>query len=123
MGAIQMNRCLQITSTAAAELCRQSVFAGTPGIMHLDLVEDSPAQGWLHIRVRPGHFSGTPVGRADGVTLYAPEQQLSVLWGLTLNYYGDLSGGGFLISSPPGTERCGCGAGFRHAEKALSGNS
>ena len=119
MGAIQMKRCLQITSAAAAELCRQSVFAGTPGTMHLDLVEDTCAQGWLHIRVRPGHFSGRPVGRADGVTLFAPERQLSALSGLTLNYYGDLSGGGFLISSPPGTERCGCGAGFRYSGKSI----
>lgn len=106
-------RSLAITPPAAAELGRQASFAGTAGLMHLDLVDDSAGEGWMHVRLRPGDFSGVPVARADGVTLYAPADQLDVLSGLTLNYYGDLSGGGFLISSPEGTELCACGAGFR----------
>ena len=105
--------CLSITSTAAAELGRQAAFAGTSGLMHLDLVKDSCGEGWLHIRLRPGQLTGVPVARTDGVTLYAPADQVAFLQGLSLNYYGDLSGGGFLISSPDGYESCACGAGFR----------
>ena len=106
--------CLTITPRAAAELGRQAAFAGTPGRMHLDLMEDiSCREGWLHIRLRPGDLKGVPVARTDGVTLFAPFDQLALLNGLSLNYYGDLSGGGFLITSPEGAESCVCGAGFR----------
>ena len=108
---------LCITPTAAAELGRQAAFTGTAGLMHLDLVEDICDEGWLHVRLRPGHCSGIPVARADGITLYAPENQLSLIAGLILNYHGDLSGGGFLISSPYGAESCACGGGFRLATK------
>lgn len=104
---------LIITSTAAAELGRQAAFAGTPGVMYLDLLEDTCKEGWLHIRLQPGQHNGVPVARADGVTLYAPLDQLGLLKGLRLNYYGDLSGGGFLITSPEHAECCACGAGFR----------
>ena len=102
-----------ITSIAAAELSRQAAFAGTPGMMHLDLLKDSFNEGWLYIRLLPGKQNGVPIARADGVTLYAPEDQLDLLMGLKLNYYGDLSGGGFLISSPEGAESSACGTGFK----------
>ena len=105
---------LSITSTAAAELARQAAFSGTPGEMFLDLLEDSCGEGWLHIRLQAGQNNGLPIGRADGVTVFAPVDQFDYLKGLKLNYYGDLSGGGFLISSPEGTESCACGAGFRY---------
>ena len=108
---------LGITPTAAAELVRQSAFAGTPGLMHLELIEDTCGEGWLHVRLQPGQCSGEPVARADGITLYAPADQLSLISGLSLNYHGDLSGGGFLISSPYGAESCACGGGFRFAKK------
>ena len=62
---------------------------------------------------KPGELSGVPIARTDGVTLYAPIDQIALLSGLSLNYYGDLSGGGFLISTPQGAEGCACGAGFR----------
>ena len=104
---------MSITPTAAAELGRQAAFAGTPGAMYLDLLEDTCREGWFHIRLQPGELNGVPVARADGVTLYAPAEQLDLLKGLKLNYYGDLSGGGFLISTPEGAEGCGCGAGFK----------
>ena len=110
---MQKGLSLSITPTAAAELGRQAAFAGTPGVMHLDFLEDSCLEGWLHIRLQPGQHNGVPVARADGVTLYAPEEQLALLKGSRLNYYGDLSGGGFLISPPDGSECCACGAGFR----------
>ena len=110
---MQKGSSLIITPTAAAELGRQASFAGTPGVMHLDLVEDTCGDGWLHIRLRPGGFIGVPVARIDGVTLFAPSEQVDLLKGLNLNYYGDLSGGGFLISSPEGSQGCTCGAGFR----------
>ena len=110
---MQKGMSLTITSIAAAELGRQASFAGSPGVMHLDLLEDTCREGWFHIRLQPGQLNGLPVARTDGVTLYAPAEQLDLLKGLKLNYYGDLSGGGFLISPPEGSECCVCGAGFR----------
>ncbi len=107
---------LSITPAAAAELGRQAAFAGTPGVMHLDLLGDTCDQGWLHIRLRPGECAGVPIARTDGVTLFAPSEQLPLLRGLILNYYGNLSGGGFLISFPENSEPCSCGAGFRFLE-------
>ena len=110
---MQKGRSLSITPLAAAELVRQASFAGTPGLMHLDLIEDISGDGWLHIRLKAGQLNGIPVARTDGITLFAPAHQASVLSGLCLNYYGDLSGGGFLISNPDGAEGCSCGGGFR----------
>ena len=104
---------LVLTVKAAAELVRQAALAGTKGEMHIDLLEDSCGEGWLHIRLQPGDQNGIAIARADGITLYAPSDQLSLLQGLQLNYYGDLSGGGFLISPPEGAQLCSCGAGFR----------
>ena len=80
------------------------------GLMHLDLVEGS-CERWA-IRLRPGHLAGTPVARADGITLYAPAAQLNLLQGLSLDYRGDLSGGGFLIRGGEGVTCCACGAAF-----------
>ena len=79
---------LTISKTATAELIRQSAFGGTPGEMHIDLLP-------------------------DGVTVFAPSEQISLLLGLKLDYYGDLSGGGFLISTPKGAEASPCGSGFK----------
>ncbi len=110
---MQRGLSLQIEPAAAAELGRQASFAGTPGLMHVDLVEDHSGEGWLHIRILPGCHNGTPIARTDGITLYAPMDQISLLQGLTLNYVGDLSGGGFLISAPIGKEACPCGSGFK----------
>ncbi|MFM7087248.1 MAG: AIR synthase [Cyanobium sp.] len=101
---------LRITAAAAAELSRQAAVAGTPGLMHLDLLEGS-CERWA-IRLRPGHLAGTPLARADGVTLHAPVAQLSLLTGLQLDYRGDLSGGGFLIRPCEGVQCCACGASF-----------
>ena len=39
--------------------------------------------------------------------------QMNIFNGLKLHYYGDLSGGGFLISTPNGAKGCSCGAGFK----------
>jgi len=64
------------------------------------------------IRLRPGHLAGVPIARADGVTLYAPDDQLALLAGLSLDYRGDLSGGGFLIRSHQPLRICACGASF-----------
>lgn len=101
---------LRLTPAAAAELGRQAAVAGTPGLMHLDLVEGG-CERWT-IRLRPGHLAGIPIARADGVTLYAPEDQLALLTGLSLDYRGDLSGGGFLIRRGEGLRSCACGAAF-----------
>ena len=102
---------MRITPTAAAELCRQAAVAGTPGLMHLDLLSGG-CEAWT-IRLRPGHLAGQPVARADGVTLHAPEQQLPLLTGLVLDFRGDLSGGAFLVRASEGVHPCACGAAFR----------
>ena len=101
---------LRLTSSAAAELCRQAAVAGTPGLMHLDLLEGS-CERWA-IRLRPGHLSGAPIARADGITVYAPAIQASILQGLQLDYRGDLSGGGFLVRPGDSIQCCACGASF-----------
>ena len=102
-----------ISKSAAAELVRQSAFGGTPGEMHIDLSPDSFGEGWLFIRIQCGKQAGTPIARTDGITLFAPEEQVNALEGLNLDYYGDLSGGGFLISTPKGAKRSTCGSGFK----------
>ena len=101
---------LRLTAAAAAELGRQAAVAGTPGLMHLDLV-DGGCEQWT-IRLRPGHLAGVPIARADGVTLYAPDDQLALLAGLSLDYRGDLSGGGFLVRGTAALKCCACGAAF-----------
>ncbi|MFM7269128.1 MAG: AIR synthase [Cyanobium sp.] len=101
---------LRLTASAAAELCRQAAVAGTPGLMHIDLLEGG-CEPWT-IRLRPGHLAGTPVARADGITLHAPDGQLELLAGLQLDYRGDLSGGAFLVRPGSGVRTCACGAAF-----------
>ncbi|AFY28998.1 hypothetical protein [Cyanobium gracile] len=108
--AVPRGHSLRLTAAAAAELCRQAAVAGTPGLMHLELLEGA-CEAWA-IRLRPGHLSGTPVARADGITLYSPGNQLPLLQGLQLDYRGDLSGGGFLVRPGPGVRSCACGAAF-----------
>jgi Fe-S cluster assembly iron-binding protein IscA len=101
---------LRLSTAAAAELGRQAAVAGTPGLMHLELLEGS-CERWV-IQIRPGHLSGVPIARADGITLHAPAGQQALLAGLQLDYRGDLSGGGFLIRSCEGVVCCPCGAAF-----------
>ena len=108
---------LTISATAVAELNRQASFTGTPGIMNIDFVEDKCDEGWKFIRIRPGKNDGVPLARADGITLYARQDQILFFQGLKLNYFGDLSGGGFLISTPKGAEPSPCGSGFRKLSK------
>ncbi len=110
---------LRITTAAAAELCRQAAVAGTPGSMHIDLLEGS-CERWS-IRLRPGHLAGVPLARADGITLYAPSAQVSLLTGLALDYRGDLSGGGFLVRAGDGVRSCACGAAFSLLEGGPAG--
>ena len=104
---------LTVSNSASAELTRQSAFGGTPGEMHIDLLPDGFEEGWLYIRVRCGKHSGIPIVRTDGVTLFVPEEQFPIFKGLSLDYSGDLSGGGFLISTPEGAEPSICGSGFK----------
>jgi len=101
---------LRLTPAAAAELCRQAAVAGTPGMMHIDLHAGSCEQ-WV-IRLRAGHLAGTPVARADGITLYAPSQQQRFLAGLQLDFRGDLSGSGFVVRASEGIRCRACGAAF-----------
>ncbi|MFM7266971.1 MAG: AIR synthase [Cyanobium sp.] len=111
---------LRLTATAAAELCRQAAVAGTPGMMHIDLLAGG-CEPWT-IRLRPGHLAGTPIARADGVTLHAPEGQLELLAGLQLDYRGDLSGGAFVVRPAAGVRTCACGAAFtKESERGTVG--
>ena len=99
---MQKGLSLSITPSAAAELGRQASFAGSPGAMYLDLLEDTCSEGWLHIRLQPGSSNGVPVARADGITLYAPAEQLALLKGLKpapQAQHSEPSGG--LIKKPP----------------------
>tara|TARA_Y100001970_G_scaffold47014_1_gene59365 strand:- start:24569 stop:24910 length:342 start_codon:yes stop_codon:yes gene_type:complete len=104
---------LTISQSAAAELSRQASFAGTPGSMFIDLVEDLNDEGWLHINLKPGICKGLPISRTEGITLYAEVSKFKLFKGLILDYYSDLSGGGFLISTPANAYRCSCGSGFK----------
>jgi len=105
---------LAISQSAASELSRQASFGGSPGEMSIDLVEDKiSSDGWMHIKLRPGRFDGAPISRREGVTLYADVKKVNLLKDLKLDYYSDLSGGGFLISTPKNAKRCSCGSGFK----------
>ena len=104
---------LTISQSAAAELSRQASFAGTPGNMFIDLLDDNDGEGWLHISLKPGICDGMPISRTEGITLYADVSKFKLFKGLILDYYSDLSGGGFLISTPNNAYRCSCGSGFK----------
>ena len=101
---------LQITSQAAAELCRLSVRGGEPGLAHINLVEGS-CEAWA-LQLRAGRGSGIPISRADGITLHGNRDQLDLLRGLRLDYKGSLSGGGFLLSGGSDVRSCACGTAF-----------
>ena len=105
---------LSISQTAASELSRQASFGGSPGEMFIDLIKDDiGSEGWMHIKLKPGTFNGSPISRTEGITLYADTKKCSLLKDLKLDYYSDLSGGGFLISTPKNAKRCACGSGFK----------
>jgi Fe-S cluster assembly iron-binding protein IscA len=45
--------------------------------------------------------------------LYAPAEQLELVTGLSLDFRGDISGGGFLVRPSDGVVSCACGTAFR----------
>ena len=104
---------LTISQTAAADLSRQASFAGTPGLMFIDLITDEKDESWLHIKLTPGTGNGSPISRTEGITLFANSSKFFLFKGLALDYYSDLSGGSFLISTPENAIRCSCGSGFK----------
>ena len=104
---------LIITKAASNELLRQSIYRGTPGKIFLYLQQDNLDIGWMFLRVNVWQESGIPVARTDGLTVYAPDSQKSLLDDLTLDHYQDLTGGGFLISAPKGATKSSCGSGFK----------
>ena len=104
---------LIITNSASSELLRQSISRGSPGKVYVQLQPDRFEEGWMFLRVNAWHKSGIPIARTDGLTVYAPESQKSLLDGLTIDHYQDLTGGGFLISTPVGAEKSTCGSGFK----------
>ena len=108
---------LIITKAASNELLRQSIYRGTPGKIFLYLQQDNLDVGWMFLRVNVWQESGIPVARTDGLTVYAPDSQKSLLDDLTLDHYQDLTGGGFLISAPKGATKSSCGSGFKFIPK------
>ena len=104
---------LTITRAASNELLRQSIYRGTPGEIFLYLQSDNLDDGWMFLRVNVLGKSGVPIARTDGLTVYATESQKSLLDELTLDHYQDLTGGGFLISTPKGATKSSCGSGFK----------
>ncbi len=105
---------LSISQSAASELSRQASFGGTPGEMSIELVKDNiDSEDWIHIKLKPGSRNGLPISRTEGITLYADVKYFPLLKNLKLDYYSDLSGGGFLISTPKNVKRCACGSGFK----------
>ena len=82
--------------------------------MSIDLVKDKHcSEGWMHIKLRPRTCDGSPVLRTEGITFYADVKKFNLLKDLKLDYYGDLSCGGFLISTPKNAMRYSSGSGFK----------
>ena len=82
--------------------------------MTIDLaVDKNCSERWMHIKLRPGTCNGSPISRKERVILSADVKKFNLLKDLKLDYYGDLSGGGFLISTPKNAIRCSCGSGFK----------
>ena len=104
---------LIITNSASSELLRQSISRGSPGIVYIHLQPDKFEEGWMFLRVSAWKDTGIPIARTNGLTVYAPESQKSLFDGLTIDHYQDLTGGGFLISTPIGAEKSTCGSGFK----------
>ena len=104
---------LIVTNSASSELLRQSISRGSPGKVYIYLQPDKFEEGWMFLRVNAWNKSGIPIARTDGLTVYAPESQKSLLEGLTIDHYQDLTGGGFLISTPEGAKKSSCGSGFK----------
>ena len=104
---------LTVTKSAASELLRQSIFRGTPGKIYLYLQKDNFDEAWMYIRVKAANEIDEPIGITDGITIFAPTSQINLLKGLTLDHYQDLTGGGFLISTPEKCIRSDCGSGFK----------
>ena len=96
---------LIITKVVSNELLRQSIYRDIPGKIFLYLQHDNLDVGWMFLRVNVWKESGIHVARTDGLTVYAPESQKSLLDELTLDHYQDLTGGGFLISTPKGATK------------------
>jgi len=97
---------LSISQGAASELTTQATKAGSPGEMSIDMVEDKNcSEGWMLIKLRPGTCNGSPISRTEGVTIYADVKKFNLLKELKLDYYGALSGGGFLITTPKNATR------------------
>ena len=105
---------LNVTNSASSELLRQSISRGSPGEVFIHLQPDKCEEGWMFLRVCASNKSGIPIARTDGLTVYAPESQKNLLDGLTIDHYQDLTGGGFLISTPIGAEKSTCGSGFKY---------
>ncbi len=108
---------LIVTKSASSELLRQSISRGSPGEIYIFLQPDKFEEGWMFLRVGALNRSGIPIARTDGLTIYTQESQKSLFDGLTLDHYQDLSGGGFLISTPTGAQKSTCGSGFKFNQK------
>ena len=92
---------LSISQNAASEIPIQASFGGSPGEISIDLVEDKNcSEGWIYIKLRPGTCNGSPISRTEGLNLYTNVKKFNLFKDFKLDYFGDLSDGGFLISTP-----------------------
>ncbi|TGG83854.1 MAG: AIR synthase [Aphanocapsa feldmannii 277cV] len=103
----------QLSAAAAAELCRQAAQTQRHNVATLALHAGDCA-AWV-LDVRPGIDEGIAIARGDGITLHAAACHLEHIRGLSLDYRGDLRGGGFVLQGPADVEICACGAAFSPA--------
>ena len=110
---------IRLTSTAADK------------IRNLMIERDSPDHG-LRVFVSGGGCSGLQYGMAieadarkydtvidiDSLKLFVDPTSLMYLGGISIDYAGDLMGGGFRIDNPNAATTCGCGHSFRTTDSA-----
>ena len=90
------------------------MFWSFPEEMLIDLVDDKNCSDvWMHITLRSVTCNASPISRTEGVTLYEYVKNFNLLKDLKLDYYGDLSSGGFLISTPKNAELYSFGSGSK----------
>ena len=63
------------TPTAEAQLACQAALFGGAGSMRIDLLEDSFGEGLFHVKLSEGSKDGIPITCADGITLFASQDQ------------------------------------------------
>ena len=76
-------------------------------------VDKNCSETWMHIKLRPVTCNECPISRTDGGILSADVKNFNLLKDLESDYYGDLSGGRFLISKQKMQNLVSCGSRFK----------